>query len=506
MAYTKYTGGNQKLDDELKKYGAQYQEARAKGDWEGMQAANNAANQLRNQYGYSAEHATDDINLIRGQSQRGGSSGGGSSGGGFSYESAPEYTSRYQDLIDQVSGQILNRPEFTYDPESDPLYRQYREQYTQAGERAMEDTLGQVSARTGGLASSYATTASQQAYNQYMGALADKVPELRQLAYEMYRQEGDDLTSRLNMLLALEQGDYGRYQDLLNQYNADRNFSYGAYRDQVSDQRYDQEWQYQVGRDQIADQRYEEERQYQRDSERAALLAQSGNFSGYADLWGLSDAETQALVDLYAEQKRVSDQQAAMDLAAFYAQYGDFSQLRQMGVDTSYLDQVQRAELSGLYAQPSGGSSGASSSSGGRSASSSGGSRGDEPSWDVNSRMYQNGIASEGDAYAWLLASGYSSTEAENLASYYMEWLNSGAAEQEEEENATIDWGSAQALGYGPVSAERLAELEAAGEIESYISGGMRRFRKTDKAGKTQSGANRQTWFDSAMGTFLGGR
>ena len=54
MAYTKYTGGNQKLDDELKKYGAQYQEARAKGDWEGMQAANNAANQLRNQYGYSA--------------------------------------------------------------------------------------------------------------------------------------------------------------------------------------------------------------------------------------------------------------------------------------------------------------------------------------------------------------------------------------------------------------------------------------------------------------------
>ena len=378
MAYTKYTGGNQKLDDELKKYGAQYQEARAKGDWEGMQAANNAANQLRNQYGYSAEHATDDINLIRGQSQRGGSSGGGSSGGGFSYESAPEYTSRYQDLIDQVSGQILNRPEFTYDPESDPLYRQYREQYTQAGERAMEDTLGQVSARTGGLASSYATTASQQAYNQYMGALADKVPELRQLAYEMYRQEGDDLTSRLNMLLALEQGDYGRYQDLLNQYNADRNFSYGAYRDQVSDQRHDQEWQYQVGRDQIADQQYEEERQYQRDSERAALLAQSGNFSGYADLWGLSDAETQALVDLYAEQKRVSDQQAAMDLAAFYAQYGDFSQLRQMGVDTSYLDQVQRAELSGLYAQPSGGSSGAASSSGGRSASSSGGSRGEQ--------------------------------------------------------------------------------------------------------------------------------
>ena len=42
--------------------------------------------------------------------------------------------------------------------------------------------LGQVAARTGGLASSYAGSAAQQTYDGYMSALADKVPELRQLA------------------------------------------------------------------------------------------------------------------------------------------------------------------------------------------------------------------------------------------------------------------------------------------------------------------------------------
>lgn len=66
-SYTKYTGGNTALDNSLKQYSDAYSTARASGDWQGMNAANEKANQLRNQYGYAAESAYDDINLIRGQ-------------------------------------------------------------------------------------------------------------------------------------------------------------------------------------------------------------------------------------------------------------------------------------------------------------------------------------------------------------------------------------------------------------------------------------------------------
>ena len=63
----KYTGGNTELDAGLAKYSQAYQEARAKGDPVGMREANDLANQLRNQYGYAAEFANDDIEYIKEQ-------------------------------------------------------------------------------------------------------------------------------------------------------------------------------------------------------------------------------------------------------------------------------------------------------------------------------------------------------------------------------------------------------------------------------------------------------
>ena len=146
-------------------------------------------------------------------------------------EERPEYASQYQDQINKMVANILNRPQFAYDYNQDPLYQQYAEAYTRNGRQAMNDTLAQVSARTGGLASSYAGTASQQAYNRYMDALNDKIPELQQIAYNMYMNEGNNMRSNLSMLQGLEDTDYGRYMDVLGQWNTDRNFSYGQYQD-----------------------------------------------------------------------------------------------------------------------------------------------------------------------------------------------------------------------------------------------------------------------------------
>lgn len=288
----------------LEAAGQSYNQAQAAGDQAGMDAAHRQAESIRNQYGYSG--GRDGSQYIP----------SGTPSREFSYESAPEYVSRYQSQIDDLTQEILNREPFQYNYQEDPVYQQYAQSYTRAGQRAMQDVLAQVSARTGGLASSYASTASQQTYDNYMQALADKVPELYQLAYSMYQDEGNQLRANLEMLTALESGDYGRYQDLLAQYNSDRNFSYGQYRDLVGDDRYGLEWRYGVGRDQIADQRYEDETAYNREQdawnrqqyedeteynralERAQTLAQAGDFSGYRAL-GYSDSEIASLQNAY---------------------------------------------------------------------------------------------------------------------------------------------------------------------------------------------------------------
>lgn len=296
-----------------------YQEAQRAGDSAGMSYAHGQAEALRSKYGYSG--GTDGsgysaLSVKRWNPDEGGESyrvGGGRSGGvggSFSYGNAPQYVSRYQSQIDDLTAQILGREAFSYNAENDPAFQQYRESYTRGGERAMQDTLAQMAARTGGLASSYASGAAQQTYDNYMSALADKIPELRQLAYSMYQDEGNNLRDNLNMLAALEQGDYGKYADRLAQYNADRNFNYGVYRDSVADQRQDAQWNYQVGRDQIADQRYSSETEYQQALAKAQMLASIGDFSGYRDL-GYSDGEIDNLTTAYNAAQMLAQQATA---------------------------------------------------------------------------------------------------------------------------------------------------------------------------------------------------
>lgn len=220
---------------------------------------------------------------------------------GFTYESAPTYSNKYEKDTDKLYDQIMNREEFSYDVMDDPLYDQMRKTYTREGQRAMQDTLGQAAARTGGYASSYAVSAANQANNYYMSQLADRVPELYQLAYDMYKDEGDQQRLNLEMIQALEQGDYNKFLDLRAQYNADRDFAYNQHRDTVGDKRYENEWDYTVGRDQVSDSRYEDEtaydratyedeRNYDRAYKKAQTLAAVGDFSGYKEL-GYSDEE-----------------------------------------------------------------------------------------------------------------------------------------------------------------------------------------------------------------------
>lgn len=171
----------------------------------------------------------------------------------FSYGPAPTYTDDYSARIDEMLNKILNRDAFSYDATTDPLYQQYSQQYQREGQRAMKDTLGQVSARTGGMASSYATTAAQQANQFYAGQLADKIPELYQLAYSMYLDDIDLQVQDLGLLQGASDTQYNRYRDTMSDWRDDRDFAYGQYRDDIADDRYAKEWVYNAGRDNIGD-------------------------------------------------------------------------------------------------------------------------------------------------------------------------------------------------------------------------------------------------------------
>lgn len=130
------------------------------------------------------------------------------------------YSPQYDDEINSLFDKLLNRKGFNYDASADPLYQQYKELYTQQGKAAMQDTMGQAAALTGGYGSSYSQSVGQQQYDAYLQKLNEVVPELYGQAYEMYRNEGDDLRNQYQMYLNRDAQDYERYQNALAQYQA----------------------------------------------------------------------------------------------------------------------------------------------------------------------------------------------------------------------------------------------------------------------------------------------
>lgn len=139
------------------------------------------------------------------------------------------FSSKYDSTIDNYQNQVANFNNTNqnwkqaqsinnkiasgnyYDPEKDRTFQQYKKSYVENGKRAMDDTLGMVSARTGGLASSYATTAANQTYNSLMKQLSDKIPELEQL-------ERQRLTEDYARYLGLSDKERSALQGLVDSY------------------------------------------------------------------------------------------------------------------------------------------------------------------------------------------------------------------------------------------------------------------------------------------------
>ena len=68
----------------------------------------------------------------------------------------------YTDQINSMMSEIQNREKFSYDVDSDMLFQQYLASSMASGKMAMQDTMGQAAALTGGYGSTYADIAYQQ--------------------------------------------------------------------------------------------------------------------------------------------------------------------------------------------------------------------------------------------------------------------------------------------------------------------------------------------------------
>lgn len=168
-----------------------------------------------------------------------------------------DYSSLWQDQINALANDIVNRKDFQYDVNADALYNQYKDRYVNLGHNAMMDTMGQAAQLTGGYGNSYAQMAGQQAYQTYLQGLTDKIPELAQLAYDRYNQQGQDLYSKYGLLNTQEQNAYnswlGNYNQwlterdyLANRYDTERGYDYGVYRDAVADAQWKAQFDEQV--------------------------------------------------------------------------------------------------------------------------------------------------------------------------------------------------------------------------------------------------------------------
>jgi peptidoglycan hydrolase-like protein with peptidoglycan-binding domain len=253
-----------------------------------------------------------------------------------------------QGKLDDYTSQYENRDPFSYDFNTDALYQQYKDKYIKQAKMASADVMGQASAMTGGYGSSYAQTVGNQAYQSNLEQLNDVIPELYQLAYDKYNQEGQDLLNTISMLRGERDFAYGQHNDEYNKLVNDRNYWSDTYNNL-----YNRDYS-----------------QYAND--RAFAQSEHNTSEGYkyqTDRDAVSDAQWQATFDegkrQYEESMNVSKQQWQAEFDESKRQFeSNASFARQQYEDSKEVALSGSSGSSGGSGSSSGGSGGSSGSSG----------------------------------------------------------------------------------------------------------------------------------------------
>lgn len=191
----------------------------------------------------------------------------------------------YTDKVNNLMDQIANRPKFQYDMDTDSLFQNSLQSAMVSGQTAMQDTMGQAAALTGGYGSTYATSAANQAYNSFIQDAYANLPDYYNMALDAYNMEGQNMYNQLGMYQTADDTEYSR---LANAYQA--NF---ANANDIYGKEYDNYWQT-TGMNQSAAQfnaemAYKAARDQASDAKWAAELALSSSKNNGASSYKVSD-------------------------------------------------------------------------------------------------------------------------------------------------------------------------------------------------------------------------
>ena len=163
-----------------------------------------------------------------------------------------EYQGSWVDTLNNKVNSYLNQDPYSYKSQNDANYQAARNEYINNGQKAMKDTMTQASALTGGYGNTYAQSVGQQQYNSQMDNLSQKAVEYEQQAYNRYLGDREQQLNAINTLQNLDNTEYSRYRDSVNDYNTFLNYLQNKYAtlQNVDNQTFQNEfnvWQQQLG-------------------------------------------------------------------------------------------------------------------------------------------------------------------------------------------------------------------------------------------------------------------
>ena len=396
----KYTGGNAQLDAALHTWSDRYFAARAAGDATGMRNANDEANKLRNQYGYAAEHADQDIAKIAGQNQNQYGSSGGIGSAGYSgtlprvpdLGQADDLSSYLQDMYEAQRQAAISQIDSAYQQNLsaidrakqgvDSQYQSARNQAAGSSAQAARNfneyaAAAGLGSGTGAQAELARNVALQNSLNTINVQEADTYADLELQRVNAETQYNSAIAQAqasgdAALAQALYQEKVRVQQDLLNrqlqQYQLElQNYQlqYQAGRDAVADQQWQQQFEFNAGQADLANQQWQQQFDASNSQWQQSFDLSKDQWQQEFD-YSTSTAQRQQLADYgnaFLQQGLMGSQEmlAAMGISSQDAQ--------------RYLNQLQyqvalAAQSSGSTSRRSSGGSGGSKSSGGSGGSS----------------------------------------------------------------------------------------------------------------------------------------
>ncbi len=225
------------------------------------------------------------------------------------------------DTPKQMAENVVNRiikesSSFTYDPEADPLYAQYKKQYEEQGRRASEDIMGRASALTGGYGNSYGGKIASDKMAEYASLSAEKGEELEEKAYKRQLDSIEGLYSLYSLMSDEEKREEDRQRAAID---------FAVLASEMGDDSFIKALGIEP-----------EDDDFQKLKEMAELSAKYGDYSG--------------LEALGIDTSRLTSGEK-FDMAELFAKYGDYSRLSALGVDTSRLTSEDKYSLAELFAK-----------------------------------------------------------------------------------------------------------------------------------------------------------